>query len=103
MITVGPVEGHGVFDCKPLGYLWAHFPEHYNERNTIMFDDLRRNFVMNPQAGLRIRAFRNAHTARATDNELLHLTRYLLDIAELEDLSGLDHRKWEKYRPPPRG
>jgi hypothetical protein len=33
-----------------------------------------------------IRAFRNAHTARATDNELALLTTYLLDIAELEDL-----------------
>jgi ubiquitin-like domain-containing CTD phosphatase 1 len=58
MITVGPVGAHGVFDCKPLGYLWAKFPEHYNERNTIMFDDLRRNFVMNPQNGLRARPTR---------------------------------------------
>uniref|UniRef100_A0A0D9V8G8 protein-serine/threonine phosphatase n=1 Tax=Leersia perrieri TaxID=77586 RepID=A0A0D9V8G8_9ORYZ len=37
------------FDCKPLGVIWAQFPEYYNETNTIMFDDLRRNFVMNPQ------------------------------------------------------
>ena len=86
MITVGPLGEYGVFDCKPLGYLWAHFPEQWHRGNTIMFDDLRRNFVMNPQQGLRIRPFRNAHTARATDNELLHLSRYLLDIAALPDL-----------------
>jgi ubiquitin-like domain-containing CTD phosphatase 1 len=65
-----------------------------------MFDDLRRNFVMNPQNGLKIRPFRNAHSARASDNELAELTRYLLDIAELEDFSALNHRKWETYRPP---
>lgn len=74
----------------------------WTERNTIMFDDLRRNFVMNPQQGLRIRPFRNAHTARATDDELLRLSVYLRDIAALDDFSDLDHRRWESYRPPRR-
>jgi len=64
-----------------------------------MFDDLRRNFVCNPQNGLRIRPFRNAHTARESDNELLLLSVYLRDIAALDDLSALDHRRWESYRP----
>ena len=99
MITVGPLPDYGVFDCKPLGYLWAQH-DGWHERNTIMFDDLRRNFVMNPQQGLRIRPFRNAHSARATDDELLRLSVYLLAIAALEDFSGLDHRRWESYRPP---
>jgi hypothetical protein len=35
-----------MFDCKPLGWLWAKFDGRYDEKNTIMFDDLRRNFVM---------------------------------------------------------
>ncbi|KAK3166118.1 hypothetical protein QOZ80_1AG0041640 [Eleusine coracana subsp. coracana] len=68
MITVQS-ETHSkkkTFDCKPLGVIWAQFPEYYNEKNTIMFDDLRRNFVMNPQN-------------------------------ELEDLSELDHNKWESF------
>ena len=99
MITVGPLPEYGVFDCKPLGYLWLQH-EGWHERNTIMFDDLRRNFVCNPQQGLRIRPFRNAHTARATDDELLRLSVYLRAIAELDDFSGLDHRRWESYRPP---
>lgn len=62
-----------------------------------MFDDLRRNFVMNPQNGLTIRPFRKAHLNRNTDQELAKLTRYLLAIAKLPDLSSLNHRNWESY------
>ncbi|CAO2182176.1 unnamed protein product [Urochloa humidicola] len=85
------------FDCKPLGVIWAQFPEYYNEKNTIMFDDLRRNFVMNPQNGLVIRPFRKAHSNRDNDHELVKLTHYLLSIGDLEDLSRLDHGKWESF------
>ena len=49
----------GVFDCKPLPLLWAKFPEHYNEHNTVMLDDLARNYVYNKQNGLVIRPFRS--------------------------------------------
>jgi len=48
----------GVFNCKPLPLLWAKFPEHYNESNTVMLDDLARNYVYNKQQGLVIRPFR---------------------------------------------
>ena len=47
----------GVFDCKPLPVLWARLPE-YTADNTIMFDDLRRNYVFNPQNGLVIRPYK---------------------------------------------
>ncbi|KAG0500848.1 hypothetical protein HPP92_000920 [Vanilla planifolia] len=96
MITV-QTDSHGTFDCKPLALIWAQFPEFYNSKNTIMFDDLRRNFVMNPQNGLTIRPFRKAHLNRGSDQELVKLTQYLLAIAELSDLSSLDHRNWESY------
>ncbi|XP_051136993.1 ubiquitin-like domain-containing CTD phosphatase [Andrographis paniculata] len=96
MITVQS-DNRGVFDCKPLGLIWAHFPEYYSAKNTIMFDDLRRNFVMNPQNGLTIKPFRKAHANRNSDQELVKLTQYLLAIAELDDLSTLDHRNWESY------
>ncbi|XP_058091187.1 ubiquitin-like domain-containing CTD phosphatase [Magnolia sinica] len=86
-----------IFDCKPLGLIWAQFPEYYDSRNTIMFDDLRRNFVMNPQNGLTIRPFRKAHLNRGSDRELVKLTQYLLAIAELSDLSQLDHSNWESF------
>lgn len=96
MITVQS-DTRGVFDCKPLGLIWAKFPEFYNSKNTIMFDDLRRNFVMNPQNGLTIRPFKKAHSSRSNDQELMKLTQYLLAIAELEDISKLDHKRWEYY------
>ncbi|KAJ0960287.1 hypothetical protein J5N97_001902 [Dioscorea zingiberensis] len=96
MISYNP-DSLRTFDCKPLGLIWAQLPEFYNEKNTIMFDDLRRNFVMNPQNGLIIRPFRKAHLNRSSDQELLKLTQYLLAIAELPDLSSLDHRVWELY------
>lgn len=96
MITVQS-DSRGIFDCKPLGLIWAHFPEFYNSKNTIMFDDLRRNFVMNPQNGLTIKAFRKAHANRDSDEELVKLTQYLLAIADLDDISGLDHKNWQVY------
>ena len=55
-----------------------------------MFDDLRTNFVMNPQNGLTIKPFWKAHANRDTDQELVKLTQYLLAIADLADLSALD-------------
>mmetsp|Transcript_39962 Transcript_39962/g.55552 ORF Transcript_39962/g.55552 Transcript_39962/m.55552 type:complete len:317 (+) Transcript_39962:133-1083(+) len=96
MITVNN-EKYGLFDCKPLAFIWMKFPEFYNENNTIMFDDLRRNFVMNPQNGLQIRPFRQAHLNWSTDKELVHLTQYLMAIGELEDMSKLNHKHWESY------
>lgn len=90
-------QSHGVFDCKPLGLIWGKFPEFYNPGNTIMFDDLKRNFVMNPQNGLVIRPFRKAHLNRAKDQELIGLTQYLLAIADLDDFQELDHTRWEHY------
>lgn len=61
-----------------------------------MFDDLRRNFVMNPQSGLKIRPFKNAATAQATDRELLKLSKYLSVLKDIDDFRSLDHRNWEK-------
>ncbi|XP_038065133.1 ubiquitin-like domain-containing CTD phosphatase 1 isoform X2 [Patiria miniata] len=90
---------YGVVDTKPLGVIWGKFGQ-YTSANTIMFDDLRRNFLMNPQNGLKIRPFRQAHKNRDKDKELLRLARYLEDIADLPDLSHLNHRHWESYTPP---
>lgn len=73
------------------------FLQFYSPKNTIMFDDLRRNFVMNPQNGLTIRPFRKAHANRDSDQELVKLTQYLLAIAELDDVSSLNHKNWESY------
>lgn len=96
MITV-QTEKHGVFDCKPLQVLWGKFPEFYGPENTIMLDDLRRNYVMNKQNGLVIRPFMQAHQTRATDKELLYLKLYLLKIAKLPTLGGLRHSQWQRH------
>jgi len=95
MITVH-TQKYGVVEVKPLGVIWGKFPQ-YSNKNTIMFDDLRRNFIMNPQSGLRIRPFRQAHLNRNVDRELYRLTDYLDRIAPLEDFTTLDHQRWEAY------
>jgi len=90
---------HGLLNVKPLAVIWGKFNEFFHCKNTIMFDDIRRNFLLNPQNGLRIRPFRDAHLNRETDRELVHLAKYLKDISTLDDLSELNHRHWERYRP----
>lgn len=95
MITLH-TERYGVIETKPLGVIWGKYPQ-YTRENTIMFDDLRRNFLMNPQCGLKIRPFKNAHQNRDKDKELVKLTEYLMEIASLDSFESLDHSKWEKY------
>lgn len=88
---------YGVVDVKPLGIIWRKYKQ-FSAKNTIMFDDIRRNFIMNPQSGLRIKAFKQAHLNRHKDRELLKLSKYLEAIASIEDFQTLNHRKWEEYR-----
>ncbi|XP_030563687.1 ubiquitin-like domain-containing CTD phosphatase 1 [Drosophila novamexicana] len=98
MISVHVPE-RGVVDVKPLGVIWGLYKQ-YSSRNTIMFDDIRRNFMMNPKSGLKIRPFRQAHLNRAKDKELLKLSSYLRQIAlYCKDFNLLNHRKWEHYDP----
>ena len=40
---------------KPLGVVWGKYEELYSRKNTIMFDDIGRNFLMNPQNGLKVK------------------------------------------------
>jgi ubiquitin-like domain-containing CTD phosphatase 1 len=98
MVTVG---GHpkcsGMFDCKPLAYCWDTWPQHYSACNTVMIDDLRRNFVMNPQCGLKIKPFKRVHSTGAGDDELLHLARYFARISSLDDLRTLNHDEWRRW------
>lgn len=98
MITVH-CSKRGIVEVKPLGVIWGRYSQ-FSSKNTIMFDDIRRNFLMNPKSGLRIRPFANAHLTRAKDKELLKLKKYLRQIAEnCDDYDTLNHRKWETYDP----
>jgi ubiquitin-like domain-containing CTD phosphatase 1 len=95
MISVYTAE-YGLLNVKPLKVIWDKYPEFYSSKNTIMFDDLKRNFLMNPQNGLRIEPYKNAHSNREKDKELMRLSLYLKKISKLEDLSELKHRHWYK-------
>ncbi|KAJ3056896.1 hypothetical protein HK097_003056 [Rhizophlyctis rosea] len=79
-------------EVKALEIIWAKFPKFYNAKNTIHIDDLSRNFAMNPQSGLKISAFKNAPTTRATDRELFPLAKYLLQISLVDDFRTLNHK-----------
>ena len=59
--------------------LWDKYPQFYNKHNTIMFDDLRRNYVMNRQNGLVIRPFRKARPQLAL-HVVLSVTRRRLHV-----------------------
>lgn len=95
-------QKYGLLNVKPLAVIWGKFPDNYAPKNTIMFDDTRRNFLMNPQNGLKIKAFREAWKNRETDRELLHLSKYLNKIADMDDLSTLDHRYWQRAIDAPK-
>lgn len=95
-------QKYGLLNVKPMAVIWGKFPGQYTPKNTIMFDDIRRNFLMNPQNGLKIKAFREAYKNRDTDQELLHLSKYLSRIAELDDFSTLDHRNWQRLIDAPK-
>jgi len=95
-------QKYGLLNVKPLAVIWGKFPGQYTPKNTIMFDDTRRNFLMNPQNGLKIKAFREAWKNRDTDRELFHLSKYLSKIAEMDDFSTLDHKYWPKAIDAPK-
>ncbi|KAI0317471.1 HAD subfamily IIID h [Amylostereum chailletii] len=81
---------------KALQIIWNHFPQ-FNAKNTIHVDDLGRNFALNPKNGLKIAAFKEAHTAQAQrDRELERLTRYMLHIANTPDFETIDHKDWRR-------
>ncbi|XP_056118238.1 ubiquitin-like domain-containing CTD phosphatase 1 isoform X4 [Rhinichthys klamathensis goyatoka] len=96
MITVHTPK-RGVVEVKPLGVIWGKYSEFYDRKNTVMFDDIGRNFLMNPQNGLKIRPFMKAHLNREKDKELYKLSLYLKEIAKLEDFLGLNHKHWERF------
>ncbi|KAH9945837.1 HAD IIID h [Epithele typhae] len=81
---------------KALQIIWNHFPQLYFQG---------RNFALNPKEGLKISAFKNAHTPAAmADRELSKVCRYLVHIANTtNDLREANHSQWKhivKTLPP---
>ena len=81
--------------CKPLAFIWAKYPE-YKPEKSIMFDDVRHNFAMNPLNGLIIKPFRNGPSNR-DDDELARLGHLLEAIKDHPDFRQLDLKHWSKY------
>ena len=98
MVTVAVPGYHKkVFDCKPLHVLWSRYPEYYSKSNTIMLDDLRRNYVLNPGNGLVIRPFKKSATKGKSDREMLKLKIYFDKLLGLDSFEGINHDDWEHY------
>lgn len=87
-----------VHEVKALEIIWRKFPERWSAANTIHIDDLSRNFALNPQSGLKISPFKEAHISRFHDRELYKLDGYLSHIAQTElDFTKLKHKQWKRY------
>ncbi|EGN95644.1 hypothetical protein SERLA73DRAFT_186777 [Serpula lacrymans var. lacrymans S7.3] len=81
---------------KPLQIIWNHFPQ-FSAKNTVHVDDLGRNFALNPNEGIKIHAFKGAHTQEGqADRELDKLARYMVYIAAVDDFRTLKHADWKK-------
>lgn len=87
---------YGVLNTKALAVIWGKWPELYGPHNTLMIDDLRRNFVMNPHNGVRIQPCRSLPVMRASDVELLRLRDYLLSLTGVSDVSDVSHSGWQR-------
>lgn len=76
---------------KPLQIIWSKFPQ-WSAKNTVHIDDLSRNFALNLNSGLKIKAFFRKKHKRDTD--LMGLSVYLLQLAEFADFEALDFSQW---------
>ncbi|OCH92115.1 hypothetical protein OBBRIDRAFT_869781 [Obba rivulosa] len=82
---------------KPLKIIWNHFPQ-FGPANTVHVDDLGRNFALNPNQGLKIPAFKDAHMPHSRDDqELDKVARYLTYIATTHaDFAEMNHKSWRE-------
>ena len=96
MITV-ETKKYGLIETKPLGVIWGKYPHLFSEKNSLLIDDLKRNFLMSPKNGLKIRPFAKAHRNKDTDKELLNLIPFLQFLSMQEDFTKIDFDKWESY------
>jgi len=100
MVKVTTKEKDGkerTHEVKPLEVIWIKYPQYFSPRNTLHVDDLGRNFILNAQNGLKIKAFKHSLETRHSDMELYYLAQYLDRIGDLDDLSALNHQKWKSY------
>jgi len=90
-------RGMKTHQIKPLELIWRRFPDYYGPHNTVHVDDLGRNFLYNPQQGLKCTPYKHAKRNRLTDVELRDLTDYFLLIKDLASFKHLNHDDWRAY------
>jgi ubiquitin-like domain-containing CTD phosphatase 1 len=81
---------------KPLQIIWSKFTDRWGCHNTVHIDDLSRNFALNINSGLKIKAYyRKKASSGRRDVELLGLTRYLIRLAQSNFHFGkVNFSKW---------
>ena len=85
----GRIIEHSV---KPLQLIWNKFGDYYNLRNTVHVDDVNRNFALNPANGIKIQPFKKGHIEKYFDKELVVLTKYLILIKDVKDVTAVNHK-----------
>lgn len=93
-VTV-PTEKYGLINTKALAVIWGRFPQ-YGPHNTVLVDDLRRNYLSTPRNGIRVRPCRSLPMHRDTDVELRLLRDYLLSVRDAHTLQSDGHRRWRE-------
>jgi ubiquitin-like domain-containing CTD phosphatase 1 len=79
---------------KPLQIIWTKFPQ-WGSHNTVHVDDLSRNFALNLQSGLKIKAFHRKKSSGRRDADLLGLGRYLVELGQAKvNFDSVDFSQW---------
>eukprot|EP01057_Protomagalhaensia_wolfi_P002582 Protomagalhaensia_wolfi_Nauph_80__2581@NODE_272_length_2967_cov_129_396175_g203_i0_p2_GENE_NODE_272_length_2967_cov_129_396175_g203_i0NODE_272_length_2967_cov_129_396175_g203_i0_p2_ORF_typecomplete_len375_score51_44NIF/PF03031_18/8_1e24ubiquitin/PF00240_23/0_00075Blt1/PF12754_7/0_0029Blt1/PF12754_7/2_1e03UN_NPL4/PF11543_8/0_16UN_NPL4/PF11543_8/4_2e03UN_NPL4/PF11543_8/1_1e04DUF4941/PF16299_5/2_1e03DUF4941/PF16299_5/0_3_NODE_272_length_2967_cov_129_396175_g203_i04451569 len=80
------------FEVKALEVIWSKRINGWTSSNTLIVDDLARNFMLNPSNGVLVRPYtRDLH---GTDHELWLLAHHLIKVAGCEDVRDVDHSQW---------
>ncbi|ORZ39885.1 HAD-like domain-containing protein [Catenaria anguillulae PL171] len=79
---------------KALEIIWRKFPDRWSHRNTVHVDDLGRNFALNPGNGIKVSQWRLTDESKQQDREMGLLTKYLVHLRAVPDVSAVDHMKW---------
>jgi len=88
-----PVKtSRGIKKTKPLEVIFHHYPQ-FSEKNTLLVDDLLKNFIMNPKCGIQIERYDSG--MKNEDEELKYLASYLEKIKTLENFSTVSHNCWQ--------
>lgn len=81
---------------KPLPLIWAKFPR-WSSKNSLIIDDLSRNFALNLSSGIKIPAYHRKKSSARRDAELLGLSRYLEILAKSKvDFDEVDFSYWQE-------